>query len=205
MSAWNAALLGAWIVLLVNLGLTLRINRKLRAEQELHERTAELQHVPDVEVGAPAPRFRARTLDGTGVGLEDFAGRAVVFLVVSPDCPTCRRELRGLVHLAKVARAKDGSQFVLVSDYGITTTRTWLQKLRDEQRVEVDVPVLVAPQTASDFLPAYDPRVVTPFHVFVDEDGIVASRGPVGAGDWLRLRARWDDSGTAAALRRRTG
>lgn len=89
--------------------------------------------------------------------------------------------------------------------YGITATTAWLQKMRQEQRVEVDVPVLVAPQPTSDFLPAYNPRVVTPFHVFVGEDGVVASRGPVGAGDWLRLRATWEDTGLGAALRRRAG
>jgi thiol-disulfide isomerase/thioredoxin len=205
MSAWNLALLAGWAVLLVNLAMTLRVVRKLRAEQELQERAAELQHAPDVEVGVPAPRFRARTLDGNAVGLEDFAGRPVTFLVVSPDCPICRRELRGLIHLAKLAREKAGVQFVLVSDYGITATNAWLQTLREEQRVEVDVPVLVAPPAVSDFLPAYDPRVLTPFHVFVREDGVVGSRGPVGAGDWLKLRATWEDAGMVAALRRSAG
>jgi AhpC/TSA family len=205
MTAWNAALLVAWVVLLVNLGLTLRVVRKLRTEQEAFRQAIELQQAPDLEVGRPAPAFHARRLDGTAVRREDFAGRAVAFLVVSPDCPTCRRELRGLLHLAKVARAQAGVEFVLVSDYGITSTQAWLQELDSEEQIRVDVPVLVAPTSVSDFLPAYNPRVMTPFHVFVREDGTVASRGPVGAGDWLKLRASWNDPGVAAAARRRAG
>lgn len=205
MSAWNLALLAGWAVLLVNLGLTLRVVRRLRAEQELQEQVAALQHAPDVKVGGRAPRFRARTLDGNAVGLDDFADRAVTFLSVSPDCPTCRRELRGLMHLAKVAREKAGVEFVLVSDYGIAATNAWLQTMRQDDRVEVNAPVLAAPQATSDFLAAYNPRVITPFHVFVREDGTVGSRGPVGAGDWLKLRATWEETGMAAAVRRRAG
>lgn len=205
MSAWNVALLGAWAVLLINFGLTLRVVRKLRAEQAILEEAAERQDAPDLVVGTPAPDFRARTLDGAAVRSEDFAGRATAFLVVSPDCPRCRREIRGLLHLAKLARAKAGVEFVLVSDYGITATRAWLQELKQQEGVHVDLPVLVAPSAVSDFLAAYNPRVVTPFHVLVDEHGKVASRGPVGAGEWHKLRTAWADPQVTAALRRRAG
>jgi peroxiredoxin len=203
MTAWNVALLGGWVVLLINLGLTLRVVRKLRAEEASALDAGERQQLPDLDVGTPAPDFRARRLDGAAVRLADFAGRTTAFLVVSPDCPMCRRELRALLHLAKVARARAGVEFVLVSDYGITATRAWLEELQQQERLQVELPVLVAPSAASDFLVAYDPRVVTPFHVLVDEHGVVASRGPVGAGAWLKLRASWGDPQAAVAARRR--
>lgn len=203
MSAWNVALLGAWVVLLIDLGLSLRVVRKLRAEQSIFEEAAKLQHAPDLVVGTSAPDFHARTLDGAAVRLGDFVAHPTAFLVVSPDCPRCRGELRGLLHLAKLARAKSGVEFVLVSDYGVTATRAWLQELEQHEHVHVDVPVLVAPSAVSDFLAAYNPRVLTPFHVLVDEHGNVASRGPIGAGDWVKLRAAWSDPEIAAAARRR--
>jgi hypothetical protein len=62
--------------------------------------------------------------------------------------------------------------------------------------------VIVAPPASSTFFPRYNPRVVTPFFCFVDRTGQVAARGPVGAGDWLRLRGAWEGTTTHAARQR---
>ena len=202
MSVWQAATLGAWVLLLCNFALTLRVVRRLRADDEQRQLTEELLHAPDLAVGAPAPPFRARTLDGDSVGLEDYAGRTVAFVVVSPECPTCRREIRGLVHLARVARENVGVALVLVSDFGPTATAAWLETVAREDRIAIDVPVLLAPPSVSNFLPQYDPRVVTPYYCLIDEDATVVSRGPVGAGEWLRLRGSWEGANVQTARRR---
>ena len=50
-------------------------------------------------------------------------------------------------------------------------------------------------------LVTYNPRGITPFHCFVSADGVIASRGPVGAGDWQRLRGTWEGRSMRAAMR----
>lgn len=202
MSIWEAALLAAWVMLLVNLGLTLRVVRWLRAGQDVREQIAERQRAPDLALEAPAPGFRARTLAGAAVGLDDYRGRPVTFVFVSPECPACRREMRALVRLASVAREKAGVDLVLVSDFDGAATVAWLRSMSEDDRVRVDLPVLVAPPAVSDFVLAYNPRGVTPFHCFVTADGTVGSRGPVGAGEWLKLRGSWEGATMSAGVRR---
>lgn len=202
MTVWQAATVGAWGLLLLDLALTLRVVRRLRSDEDYFDRTAELLASPDLVPGEPAPSFRARTLQGASVGLEDYVGRDVVFIFVSPECPTCRREIRSLVHLARVVRERADVEMALVSDFGPRSTADWVRRVENEDRIAIDLDVIVAPPVSSTLFPRYNPRVVTPFFCFVDSAGQVAARGPLGAGDWLKLRGAWEGT-TARAARRR--
>ena len=124
----------------------------------------------------------------------------MAFVFVSPECGSCRRELRGLVRLRRLARERAGVNLVLVSDFGASETSRWLADVREREGVTVDMPVLVAPLTQSDLFASYNPRVLTPYYCVVDETGIVRSRDPVGAGDWLRLREEWEGRSAERAI-----
>jgi peroxiredoxin len=181
--------------------LLLLVLRLLRASQRLSEhqrRWAALEHAPELPVGLPAPRFRARTLDGEPVGREDYADRDVVFLFMSPDCSTCRRELRGLTRLARAARERAGVELVIVSDGAPAQTHEWLRAACHEDGVELGLPVLVAPHQTTDFVPTYNARMLLPYFCLVDRVGIVRSRDLLGAGGWLKLRAQWEGRTTPA-------
>jgi hypothetical protein len=200
-TVWQAAILGAWALLLVNVALTVRVVRWLQAGEERRRRADELEAASPLGVGQPAPPFRARTLEGASVGLQDYAGRTVAFVFVSPECGACRRELRGLVRLGRLARERAQVDLVLVSDFGASETSRWLTDIRERDGVTVDLPVLVAPPTHSDLFASYNPRVLTPYFCVVDPTGTVRSRDPLGAGDWLRLRAEWEGKSAERAIR----
>jgi hypothetical protein len=202
MTVWQAATVGAWALLALNLALTLRVVRRLRSEAEQLDLEKELERTPELSIGATAPPFRARTLHGGSARLEDYAGRRVAFVVVSPECPTCRREIAGLIRLAALARERAEVELVLVSDHGSESTAAWLDAVAREHRLKIELPVLCAPPSASTFITHYDPRIIRPYFCLLDADGTVAARGPVGAGEWLRLRGVWEGA-TVQARRQR--
>jgi peroxiredoxin/tetratricopeptide (TPR) repeat protein len=49
------------------------------------------------QVGAPAPAFSLRTIDGKSVSLDQFHGRTLVLNVWATWCPPCRQEMPELV------------------------------------------------------------------------------------------------------------
>lgn len=191
---WTISLLALWGVVLVNLLLTLRMVRWFRAQEALRKRLAAAEQRPELTIGAAAPDFVAKTLAGESVALRSYAGRSVAFLFVSPHCGHCRRELPTLVALGPQARERAGVALVLVSDASSAETHAWLASIRAEDGLEVDLPLLVAPRTASDFVLRYNPRGLSPYYCLLDADGRVEARGPLGVGDWPRLQRAWTGS-----------
>jgi AhpC/TSA family len=185
-------LIALWSMVLVNLLLTLRAVRWLRAGEELRARLTQLETAPLLPVGEPAPDFHARTLSGEPVRLADYADRAVAFVFVSPQCGGCRRELPALARLGPLARRRAGVELVLVSDRGAAETHEWLDTIRHEDGVDVGLGVLVAPPAFSDLLAVYNPRGLVPYFCLVDERGVVQARDPLGMGEWPRLRRTWE-------------
>lgn len=184
-----------WGVVLVNLGLTLRIVRLLRAQEALRKRTAAAEQRPELTVGGVAPEFVARTLAGESVSRRTYADRSVAFLFVSPHCGHCRRELPMLMSLAPLARQHADVTLVLVSDSSAAETHAWLTTIREEDGLAVDLPVLVAPRTMYDFVLIYNPRGLSPYYCLLDTQGMIQARGPLGTGDWPALQRAW--GGTA--------
>ncbi len=202
MNFLSVAVLVGLVGLLLNLVLTLRVIRYLHAAEEVRENFRIRRFAKPLSSGTQAPHFHARTLQGDPVQLADFAGRSVVFVCVSPHCPSCQRELRGLVRLGRIARHLGDEEVVLVSDEPAEATAAWLERARERHGVSVDLRVLVAPAQDSDFLPKYNPGVVTPLYCHVNSSGLVVSSAGLGDGEWPALRAKWERGGVAANSRK---
>lgn len=204
-AVWLIGLIVLWGLVLINLLLTLRVVRWLRALEDSRARAVEHQDRADLPVGAPAPDFRAKTLSNQTVRLADYSGRAVAFLFVSPNCDQCRQKVPALARLAEQARRSAGVEFVLVSESDPRRTHAWVSAIREEDGVDVELPVLVAPPSTSEFFFTYNPRGLLPFYCVVDEGGIVRSRDPLGMGDWPKLEREWSGLPPAKTLQRSLG
>ncbi len=197
-SVWVVVVLAGWAVLLLNLLLTLRVVRWLRSVQEAQRLDAERAELPELPIGEPAPPFRSRLLDGQLVSSEDYRGREVALVFVSPLCGPCRRELPGLSRLAEAAGQNAQAQILLVSDVSVTETEAWLHRLRTEDQVEVDLPFLLASRNSSQFHARYNPRAVTPYFCHLNSDGILTARGGLHSPAWTAIARRWGGSGRSA-------
>lgn len=190
-SIWSISLIALWCVVLLNLLLTLRLVRWLRSVEEAHAQSRERERLPELSLDTPAPDFRARTLDGEPVRLITYAGKQVVFLFVSPHCEGCRRKMLHLLNLSIQAKKQVGVEFVLVSDSSSAETHAWIDTIRDEDRVEINLPVLIAPMNISDFLWTYNPRGILPYFCLLNAQGNVQARDPLERGAWPRLQREW--------------
>lgn len=191
-TVWLVSLGALWAVVLLNLLLTLRIVMWLRSVQETQRRDAERENLPELPVGEPAPDFRVRELSGRTVRLADYAGSETVLVFVSPHCGPCRREMPDLVGLGAAGQERLGARLVLVSDSSAAETQTWVDGIRQQDKVEVDLPILVAPQQSSELQTLYNPRAVTPYFCQLDSEGKVVARGLLNRGVWSALRRRWE-------------
>lgn len=186
-----AGLIASGCIILVNLLLTLRLVQWLRSLENLHKQQKESETLPELAVNTSAPGFTAKTLAGKWTRLSDYAGRSVVLIFVSPHCGHCRQKMPELITLDMRAQEQAGVKFVLVSDSSATETYAWVESIRIEDKVEVTLPMLIAPRP-SELLKAYNPRGLTPYYCFINGQGIVQARGPLGMGEWLRLQREWE-------------
>src|SRR5436190_12896618 len=112
-----------WIVVLLNLVLTLALIRRVNTKE-----SNELQAMETgPKVGEKAPPFTAVTLEGNTVTLADYVGRLVTFVFVSPNCQPCRELLPTLKTLASSAR-EEGTELVLICDGPMEETRGMAQQ-----------------------------------------------------------------------------
>ncbi|HLI08536.1 MAG TPA: TlpA disulfide reductase family protein [Ktedonobacteraceae bacterium] len=182
-----------WGVVSVILALTLRILRWLRASSEARMKQQEtMEERPALIIGAPAGDFKARTLAGKAVRLDDYAGRSVIFIFVSPTCGHCRMEMPTLIKLAPLAQKNAGTEIILVSDWGPVVTQQWLGTIRSEDHVDVQLPILVAPRGKTDFLDDYNPRHLTPSFCLLDAQGNVQATGGIPSTAWNKLKRIWE-------------
>jgi thiol-disulfide isomerase/thioredoxin len=183
-----------WAVALIDLVLTLRVTRWITARNE--ERLRYVAGIPQLQLDAPAPAFQARTLDGEPVRLGDFAGRRLALMFMSPSCGPCRAELPVLMQLAPMARAAEGVEMLIVSDAGVAETREWINSVRVEDSIEVDLPVLVAAQDST-FLHEYNPNADVPYFCLIDQEGLVRRRSLLVELEWQHVAQRWASWQTA--------
>ncbi len=191
-SIWNISLIVLWGVVLVNLLLTLRVVRWRRAIGDAQKQAKARETVPELAVDAPAPEFRARTLTGQWVQLATYTGQSLLFVFVSPHCGSCRKNLPLLTKLRPLAKERSGVEFVLVSDSSAAETYAWVESIREEDKVEVDFPILIDLRAHSDFSWAYNPRGIIPYFCLINAQGIVQVRGLLGTGEWSRLQREWE-------------
>ena len=181
-----------WVLVLISLALLFRVLRWLHAMNEAKVEQDDYEEVQELIIGAPAPEFKARTLTGQAARLDDYAGRAVAFIFVSPACGHCRLEMPMLIKLAPLAKKNAEVELVLVSDWGPVVTRQWLDTMRTEDGVDVTLPVLVAPPKKSDFLNDYNTGQITPGFCVLDAESKVQAKGHIPSAEWNKLKRSWE-------------
>lgn len=194
-SGWAAFAIATWLVLLVNLALSLRMAQYLRSRRRADERDAIRESLPELALGEPAPEFQARDLTGRPARLADYAGRETAFVFVSPHCGPCARELPDLAKLAPLARSGASAELVLVSDSNTPETNVWLSEIAERHPEVSGLRLLVAPSSRSDFLARYNPRGLTPYFCHLDADGRVTARGGLRSPYWAAIVKRWEGGG----------
>jgi hypothetical protein len=196
--AWEAVAIAGWAVLLLNLLVTLRLVRWLRSYHDAGRLDHVREDIAELSIGEAAPGFQARDLDGEIVKSGDFSARETAFVFVSPHCGMCRREMPELVTLATLARKSAGAEIVLVSGSGPGETQSWLDSMREDDKVDVPLRVLVARMRTSDFQATYNPRALTPYFCYVDKTGIVTARGGLHTPAWASIIRKWNPAAAPA-------
>lgn len=167
-----------WIVVLVNLVLTLALVRRVNGSAEA---TLETGPTP----GEKAPDFTATALTGETVTLSDYARHSVAFVFVAPDCQPCHETIPQLRELAPGAH-EAGTDLVLVC----SGTRTETEKL--VHNLDIQLPVLIAPRAENAFFETYK-IMMTPSFCLLDTQSIVQDSGHPGPENrsWKRLTQLW--------------
>jgi hypothetical protein len=94
--------------------------------------------------------------------------------------------------LAPLAKKNAAVELILVSDWGPGVTKLWLEAIRNEDGVEVSLPVLVAPRGKTDFLDDYNPEHMTPSFCLLDAQSNVQMKGSIYSTDWNKLKRSWE-------------
>lgn len=185
-----------WVVVLLNVLLTLALVRRVNASGGLNA-----AGVPEngPTIGEQAPAFSAQTLEGEPVTLESYTGRgrATALLFISAGCRPCRELLGTLGDLLPGAR-QTGTDLILAS----SDKREHVEALLTE--FHLDMPVLLAPRDSNTFFTDYK-ITGTPSYCVIDDDGTVQSAGhPMPTfGAWKAFTATWARAGKLAASGRR--
>lgn len=174
-----------WVIVLLNFVLTLALIRKLNAMPTTSTQT----EPPDsLKPGEPAPDFKSETLSGAPVTLSSYAGRATVFLFVSPTCAPCRAALPQYEAALPHAQ-RSGTELVLVSTADAASTRAFVEEFN------ISIPVLVAPRSDNPFTSDYK-SLGTPSYCAIDAEGRVRSAGypDFRGGEWKTLVDSWQQA-----------
>lgn len=179
-----------WLVVLLNLLLTLGLVRRLNANRA---------SAPEMglKVGEIAPDFSAQSLSGETVTLATYAGRNIAFIFISIHCGPCHEILPRLEPLGpKAARA--GVELVLVSADELDETRAYVAKQN------IGLSVLIASRKSNPFMEDYK-STATPSYCLVNEQGKVQSAGypSLEHGEWKVLADSWAKKGLSLANERR--
>ncbi len=170
-----------WIVVGANVTLTLAMIKRLKQS---------VGKAVGLSKNAKAPDFKAETLDGSPVTLEQYAGRPVAFLFVSPDCKFCRDEAPTFNTLALKGR-RAGVDLVAVSVGSAALTREFVSEFG------LTLPVLSVNDQSSTFVKDYNVPG-TPFYTVLDAAGRVESTGFPNddKSEWHKLVASWESGRT---------
>ena len=169
-----------WIIVLLNLLLTLGIIRKINNESPA-QNDSFTKH--GLEEGTAAPDFTAETLDGERVSLATYAGRSTDFHFLSVHCTPCREILPELLEFAPLA-ANAGIEFVFVILDELPQARAFVEEF------QISLPVLVAPRANNDFADLYKIGG-TPNYCLIDGQGQVISAGHPKMGSGYQLAETW--------------
>ena len=154
-----------WIVMILNVALTLALARRLRA---LSGRVAPMLPEPGLEPGDEAPEFEAVTHDGQTVQRRSPGGGATVLGFFSSTCHACPEHAPQFRALAE--RAPGGAQVVAVVD-GSPAEAERLLGLLD------GVPTVVGPWSPEGITARYRVSAFPSFLVAAPDGRVVATGG----------------------------
>ncbi len=197
-AVWETVAIAGLVLLVLNLLLTLRLVRWLRSFEDGRRLDDARAEIPELPIGEPAPAFRVKDLAGRAVRSQDYQGRELALIFVSSHCGICRREMPRLQALAAAARQSTGAEVVLVHGDGAGEAESWVASLRDEDKVELTTPVLLAPMRSSEVQARYNPRALTPYFCHIDASGNVTARGGLHTPAWADIARRWDTAGSGS-------
>lgn len=167
-----------WIVVLVNLLLTLALVRRNNSPAN----DAEIA-VETLPIDSQAPAFIAESLHGERTTVVDYAHRKFILVFISPTCGHCRPHIPVLEVLQPKAK-KYGIELVLVSDSEMEATQAYVRELN------TSLPVLVAPRETNTFLTDYKIGGV-PMYTIVDENSKIKGGGLLGDSLWKSTTEGW--------------
>lgn len=176
-----------WILLLLNILVTLALVRRLNAASRPNTdgqlRPTDSRYKGLIP-GQQAPDFTAETLRGESVTLASFAGSTVAFLFVGTHCQPCRDAIPSFERTQSRA-AQAGVELVLVSIDNAVQTRVFAEEVATSMRI------LVAPREENPFMSDYKTSI-TPSYCLIDQRGKVKSSGypVIEQGEWTG----WMDS-----------
>lgn len=140
-----------WILILINLLLTLALIRRFNEQTALNVVNASGGQLPSKDmlpVGNPAPDFTAETLEGNPVELSMFLDRLCVFAFISSTCPPCH-DLVLKLHDFQSKASSLGLELILVGLDNNEDMRKFVETTK------TTFPVLVAPSTLNPFAKNY--------------------------------------------------
>jgi thiol-disulfide isomerase/thioredoxin len=202
---WETVAIAGWVLLVLNLLLTLRLVRWLRSYEDGGRLDDARAEIPELPIGEPAPAFRAKDLSGRAVRSQDYQGRELALVFVSSHCGICRQEMPRLQALAAAARQSTGAEIVLVNGDGAGEAQSWVVSLRDEDKVELKTQVLLASIRTSEFQTRYNPRGLTPYFCHIDASGNVTARGGLHTSAWADIARSWDAASSGSRRYRLRG
>src|SRR5271166_1166120 len=137
------------------------------AAQALPQTVAPSQPLTGPRIGAPAPGFSLKTIDGRTVTLESFRGKTLVVNVWATWCPPCREEMPDLISTyGKLS--PNGVEFL-----GVDTTEE--ASIVQAYAIAKSVPYPLAIDTDKQFESAYDVQYFPTTYV-IDPQGVLRAR-----------------------------
>lgn len=179
-----------WFVVLMNLGLSLALVRKVNKGPAV----TKMDMPSGLPPGDTAPAFSAQTLNGDTVTLDHYLGKELIMMFIAPSCDSCEKALPRLNALYSAIRAT-GAELVLVNN------ERDLDNARElVNRFALGVPLLLAPRAENTLWLNYQ-VMGTPFFYRIDSQGKVLASGFPSwrTGVWKDLVDAWESPSTIAA------
>jgi len=175
----NAVLL--WIVVLLNILLTLALVRRINALSKLDG----IRQPEMLKPGDTAPDFKVETLTGEKIQLSDLKRRSFAMVFVASGCGHCSVQMPSLDAAYEKAKKSD-IELVVMSLSDIDSTRSYISEL------DYKSPILVAPRDTNTLHVDYKVPG-TPCYYLVDREGKIKDGGFFDD-KWKALMQTWQAS-----------
>lgn len=167
-----------WIVVIINLMLTLALVRKVNSMSQL----GGLKQPSILDEGTEAPDFIVQNLEGEEVTQATYDDKERAMVFVSSSCGPCKDKMPELQELYPKAK-KAGVELLIFNLDDIETTRAYVEEL------EFNVPIFAAPRGVNSLSKVYK-IPGTPSYYIIDRRGKITSGGFLDE-KWEKLKSKW--------------